>query len=303
MTKDGFYFVETYTENLIRNILVDKVLFEGKTKHQYVQIFENRMFGKMLFLDKKIQSAAIDESIFHESLVHPALMTHPNPRKVLIIGGGEGATLRETLRHECVRKATMVDIDEQLVRLCQEHLPEWSSGAFSDPRTKVVFRDASKYVEKCRQKFDVVISDLTEPIEKGPSIHLFTKEFFNRVSRILADDGVFVLQAGSTDIIHNHFFSSCFRTLEQVFPVVRPYWTFMFSFYSPWGFVMASRKQDPLKRDERSLKTRIKDRKIKKLTYYHPGIHRGLFALPLYLKRALKKGDIITDKKPFIWEI
>jgi spermidine synthase len=303
MTKDGFYFIETYTENLIRNIKVEKVIFEGKTKYQYVQIFENRMLGKMLFLDKKIQSAAIDESIFHESLVHPALMIHPNPQNVLIIGGGEGATLREVLRHECVRRATMVDIDRQLVRLCQEHLPEWSSGAFSDPRTEVVFGDALTYVEKCRDKFDVIVSDLTEPIEKGPSVFLFTEEFYRKASGILKDDGVFVLQAGSTDIKYNQFFSSCSRTLEQVFPVVRPYWTFMFSFCSPWGFIMASREQDPLNWDEKTLKTRIKDRKIKNLVYYHPGIHRGLFALPLYLERALKKGDVLTDKKPFIWEL
>lgn len=303
MTKEGFYFIETYTENLIRNIKVEKVIFEGKTKYQYVQIFENRMLGKMLFLDKKIQSAAIDESIFHESLVHPALMTHPNPQNVLIIGGGEGATLREVLRHECVRRATMVDIDRQLVRLCQEHLPEWSSGAFSDPRTEVVFGDALTYVEKCRDKFDVIVSDLTEPIEKGPSVFLFTEEFYRKASGILKDDGVFVLQAGSTDIKYNQFFSSCSRTLEQVFPVVRPYWTFMFSFCSPWGFIMASREQDPLNWDEKTLKTRIKDRKIKNLVYYHPGIHRGLFALPLYLERALKKGDVLTDKKPFIWEL
>jgi spermidine synthase len=282
---------------------VEKVLFEGKTKYQYVQIFENRILGKMLFLDKKIQSAAIDESIFHEALVHPALMTHRNPLNVLIIGGGEGATLREVLRHECVRKAVMVDIDKQLVRLCQKHLPEWSSGAFSDPRTKIVFSDALKFVEKCRTKFDVIISDLTEPIDKGPSVYLFTEEFFRKVSRMLMDDGVFVLQAGSTDIINNQFYSSCFRTLEQVFPVVRPYWIFMFSFYSPWGFIMASPKKDSLKRDEKTIKARIKDRKIKKLVYYHPGIHSGLFALPLYLKRAVKKGDILTDKKPFIWEL
>jgi spermidine synthase len=303
MTKEGFYFVETFTDNLIRNIKVEKVLFEGKTKHQYVQIFENRMLGKMLFLDKKIQSAAIDEGIFHESLVHPALMTHHDPKDVLIIGGGEGATLREVLRHECVRKATMVDIDRQLVRLCQEHLPEWSSGAFSDSRTKVIFGDALKFVEKCQKKFDVIISDLTEPIERGPSVFLFTKEFYGKVSRILKDDGVFVLQAGSTDINYNQFFSCCSRTLKEIFPVVRPYWTFMFSFCSPWGFIVASRKQDPLEKDEKTIKTRIKDRKIKKLVYYHSGIHRGLFALPLYLERALKKGDILTDKKPFIWEL
>jgi len=303
MIKEGFYFVETFTDNIIRNIKVERIYFEGKTKYQYVQIFDNQILGKILFLDKKIQSAAIDECIFHESLVHPALLTHQNPRHVLIIGGGEGATLREVLRHDCVQKATMVDIDKQLVRLCQQYLPEWSSGAFMDPRTKVVFGDALNYVEKCQQKYDVIISDLTEPLKEGPSIYLFTEEFYKKISQILAEDGIFILQAGDTDFTYNQFYTSCFRTLKQVFPVVRPYWTFMFSFCSPWGFIMASRKQDPLKMDEKTIKTRIKDRKIEKLKYYHSGIHRGLFALPLYLERALKKGSVLTDKKPFIWEL
>jgi spermidine synthase len=230
-------------------------------------------------------------------------MTHPDPRNVLIIGGGEGATLREVIRHDCVRKVVMVDIDKQLVQLCQEHLPEWSCGSFSDPRTKVVFGDAKKYIEKCSQKFDVIISDLTEPLDKGPSVYLFTEEFYRKITDVLKEDGIFVIQAGSTDILYNQFFSACCRTLEQVFPVVRPYWTFMFSFYSPWGFVMASRGQDPLDCDEKTVTSRIKDRKTGKFVYYHPGIHHGLFALPLYLKKALKKGDVLTRKNPFIWEV
>jgi len=303
MTKDGFYFKETYTENIIRNIKVEKVHFEGKTKYQYVQIFDNQVLGKTLFLDKKIQSAAIDEFIFHESLIHPAVLTHKNPQHVLIIGGGEGATLREVLRHGCVKKATMVDIDRELVRLSWAHLPEWSAGAFSDSRSNVVFGDALTYVQKCKQKFDVIVSDLTEPIKGGPSVFLFTEGFYEKVSQILKEDGVFVLQAGSTDLIYNQFYASSFRTLQQVFPVVRPYWTFMFSFCSPWGFITASRKPDPLNMDEKTIKARIEDRKIKNLKYYHPGIHKGLFALPLYLVRALKKGKILTDKKPFIWEL
>jgi spermidine synthase len=230
-------------------------------------------------------------------------LTHPKAQNILIIGGGEGATLREVLRHNGVRRATMVDIDRQLVRLCQEHLPEWSSGAFSDPRTKVIYGNALKYVEKCRQKFDIVISDLTEPLEKGPSLYLFTEEFYRKISRILTEEGMLVIQAGSTDIVYNKFFSSCSRTLALVFPVVRPYWNFMFSFFSPWGFILASRKHDPLGRDDRWLKTKFSDLNKKELAYYHPGIHRALFALPKYLEKALKKGDILTDKNPFVWEI
>ena len=301
--EEGFYFAERFTENIIRNIKVDRIRYEGKTKYQYVQLFDNKILGKALFLDKKIQSAAIDECVFHEVLVHPALLSHRLPRRVLIIGGGEGATLREVCRYDCVHRATMVDIDKELIRLCQEHLPEWSAGAFSNPKTRVVYANALKYVLECKQEFDVIVSDLTEPVEGGPSVNLFTHGFFEKLSQILKEDGVLVLQSGSTDLVYNRFFASCARTLEQIFPIVRPYWTFMFSFCSPWGFIFASRKEDPLKIDEKIIKKRFQDRNIKGLKFYHPGIQQWLFALPLYLQKALKKGRVLTEKEPFIWEL
>lgn len=302
MIKEGFYFAEPFTDNMIRNIRVDKILFEGKTDFQYAQIFENKVLGKSLFLDRKIQSAALDEFVYHESLVHPGLITHPDPRRILIIGGGEGATLREVLRHDCVEKATMVDIDKKLIQLCQQYLPEWSSGAFADARTTVYFADARDYVDKCRQKYDVIISDLTEPFKGGPSVFLFTQEFYEKIACILSEEGVFVIQAGAADLSYHQFYASSFRTLKQVFPVARPYWTFMFSFGSSWGFILASKKQDPLKWDEETLKAQIKARDLGNLRFYHPGIHHGLFALPVYLEQALKMGRVLTDNNPFIWE-
>lgn len=302
MMDEGFHFKERFAGNLVRSIKVERIFYEGRTKYQLVQIFENEVLGKVLFLDKKIQSAQIDEYVYHECLVHPALLAHPDPRRVLVIGGGEGATLREVLRHQCVRKAAMVDIDRKLVELCKKHLPEWSDGALADPRTRMSFRDALKYVEGSKERFDVVISDLTEPIEGGPSIHLFSLDFFRKVFRILKEDGLFVLQAGSTDLFDHRFYISCAQTLEQIFPLVRPYRTFMFSFGCPWGFILSSRRYDPLKLDGTSLKNRFKNRKIRALKYYHPGIHEALFALPAYLIRNLKKGRILTRQKPFIWD-
>ncbi len=302
MEEEGFYFVERFTENLTRSIKVERVFYEGRTKYQFVQIFDNKLLGKALFLDKKMQSAQIDEFIYHESLVQPALLTHPLPRRVLIIGGGEGATLREVLRHNCIKRATMVDIDRELVKLCQEYLPEWSAGAFSDPRATLRFGNALEYVDECKQKFDVVLSDLTEPIREGPSVYLFTREFFSSIFHILKDDGLFVLQAGSTDPHYHKFYSSCARTLKTVFPVVRPYRTFMFSFSSSWGFILASKEKDPLEIDIKSLESRLDARKIRNLRFYHAGNHKSFFALPLYLIRDLKKGTLLTDKEPFIWE-
>jgi spermidine synthase len=300
--EEGLFYSEIFTADFSRQLKVDKIYYQGKTEYQLVQLFYNRIFGKMLFLDGKIQSAQIDEFIFHESLVHPALMTHVAPRKVLIVGGGEGATLREALRHSSVERVVMVDIDRKLVELCQEHMPEWSEGAFSDSRTQLIFGDARRYMERTKQKFDVIISDLTEPVKGGPSVYLFTKDFFETIFKALNEDGLFALQAGGTDPFYNQFFASCAKTLEEIFPLVRPYWTFIFSFNNPWGFILASKKTDPLEQDEKVISERMRSREIKELKFYHPGFHHSLFSLPVYLMKALKKGRVLTDKNPFIWE-
>ncbi len=303
MAGEESYFFEPFTESFGRRLKVDKFYYQGKTKYQFVQCFYNKFLGKVLFLDKKIQSAQIDEYIYHESLVHPVLITHPSPRDVLVMGGGEGATIREVLRHSTVEKVIMVDIDRELVELCQKYLPEWSEGAFSNPKTDLIFEDARQFIESTRDKFDVIISDLTEPIKQGPSVFLFTQEFFSRNSEALKEDGLFVLQAGSADPSYNQFFCSLAKTLEKVFPVVRPYWTFVLSFSTPWGFVLASKAKDPLDLREDDIAQRMRERKVSKLKYYHPGFHQSYFALPLYLVESLKQGKVLTDKKPFIWKL
>lgn len=302
MAGQGFYFIEPFTEDFLRILKAERVLFQGKTKYQLVHCFKSRIFGKMLFLDGRIQSAQVDEAIFHETLVHPGLVLHPRPKKVLILGGGEGATLREVLRYNCVERATMVDLDRKLVEICRHFLPEWSKGAFSRRRASVIFREARQYVEKTKQKFDVVVSDLTEPLRGSPSIPLFTKEFFARIYAVLGEEGVFVLQAGSADPHYFHFFASCVRTLGAVFPVVRPYWTFMFSFSLPWGFILATKKADPLALKEEDIARRLREREVRQLRFYHPRLQRGFFSLPAYLVRAIKKGRMLEDKAPFIWE-
>lgn len=301
--REGLFFDEETTDSFIRSYKIDEIYHQGRTKFQFVHCFYNKYLGKVLFLDKKIQSAQIDEYIYHETLVHPSMITHSSPQNVLVIGGGEGATLRESLKHNLLDKVTMVDIDQELVKLCQKHLPEWSDGAFSHSKTHLVFDDARQYVDKVKEKFDVVISDLTEPVKEGPSVYLFTKEFFEKIFYVLEEDGLFVLQAGSIDPYYHQFFASCVKTLENIFPVVRPYWTFVFSFGSPWGFVLASKNEDPLTLDETQVSGRLKRREIKKLKFYHSGLHKSLFALPFYLYDSMKKARILTDQKPFIWDL
>lgn len=303
MTTDkNLFYTEVFTQDYMRKFRIEKILFEGRTKFQYVQCFSNDLFGKVLFLDKKIQSAQIDEYVYHESLVHPAMMTHPKPQRILVLGGGEGATLREVYRHSTVEGITMVDIDEELVEICKKHLPEWSEGSYEDLRTRLLIGDARQFVEKTQEKFDVIISDLTEPLEEGPSVHLFTKEFYEKIDKILTDSGLFVLQAGSADPTYYKFFTSCAKTLGHVFPIVRPYWTFVFSFGGPWGFIVASKKKDPLDLAKNDLKKRADSRRIKGLKFYNDGLHEGYFALPGYLIKGQEKGRVLTDREPFIWE-
>ena len=181
MDYEGFFYFEPFTDDFSRHFKVDKIYYQGKTDYQLVQIFHSSVFGKILFLDRKIQSAQIDEFIFHEALVHPILFSHPRPQNILVIGGGEGATIKEVLRHKMVKKVVMVDIDKKLVELCEEYIPEWSAGSFSDKRVQLKFDDARKFIIRTKQKFDVVISDLTEPVQKRSSVYLFTKVFVHEV--------------------------------------------------------------------------------------------------------------------------
>jgi len=195
----------------------------------------------------------------------------------------------------------MVDIDEELVNLCKEYMPEWSDGAFDNPRAKIYYTDARRFVEETNNLYDIIISDLTEPIEGGPSIKLFTKEFYSSLFNKLSDKGIFVAQAGSADPLYPNFVSSLYRTLKTIFPIVKVYWTFMFSFQLPWAFVIASKSIDPENVKIIDINERYKPIQ-NSFKFYYPLIHSSLFAIPKYLKLALEeKGIVIKDDVPFIW--
>ena len=302
MKKGQKYLTEGFSHHIHRRLMVEELYFEGRTQYQSVHCFRNQLLGKVLLLDRQIQSAEIDESVYHEALVHPAMVTHVDPKRVLILGGGEGATLREVLKHGSIDQAVMVDIDRELIEICNEYLPEWSDGAFEDPRTELIFTDARRFVEESRKDFDVIISDLTEPVEMGPSVYLFTQQFFIHIFDCLSDNGLFVLQAGSTDPHYLGFYADLAATMRSIFPIVRPFAAFMFSFGFPWGFIIASKKEDPLDLDEDRINDILGFRGTNDLKFYHAGLHRGLFPLPVYVNKGLEKGRVLTDEKPFILE-
>ncbi|MEW6456946.1 MAG: spermidine synthase [Acidobacteriota bacterium] len=302
MNEDGLWYLEKFTDNQIHSFKVKEIIFRGETEYQKVDILNLEIFKKTLFLNQKIQSAEIDEYIYHECLVFPALFSHPDVKAALILGGGEGATLRETLKVKTIEYVDMVDIDRELVNLCKKYLPEWSDGAFDNPKAKIYYEDGKKFLENSKKKYDLIISDLSEPVQESPSLQLFTRETFKKIYDKLEEDGIFVLQSGSADPFYCKFFASIIKTLKELFPVIRPYWTFISSFRVPWGFTIASKIHDPLKLKEDELKESIEEKLIKKINFYSHTIHKSLFAIPGYLSKAVESTNIITETSPFIWE-
>jgi spermidine synthase len=301
----GLFVAETHTDAVTWFFTVEKMLASGRTQYQEYQICEIPTFGKTLFLDWKIQSSTLDEHIFHECMAQPAMTVHPNPKKVAVCGGGEGATLREVLKHNTVDKAVMIDIDEELVDMVKVHMPEWHQGAFEDPRTTLLHTDARKYLEENKGAgFDVILSDLPDPLEAGPAVYLFTKEYFKICADAMSDDGVFALQAGAANMSYPYLYSAIAATLQdmkETFPVVRCYWGVMTTFLLPWGFILASKKHDPLELTEQEIAKRFAARGVK-TRYYTSRFHHSVFTIPEYLQDAIKKhGRVLTDQAPFVW--
>jgi spermidine synthase len=228
-------------------IKVKKLITLKRSEFQEIVIAECEDFGKALILDGYVQSTVRDEFIYHESLVHPAMILHPNPRKVLIIGGGEGATLREVLKHDTVKEAIMVDIDKEVVELSKEFLPEMHQGSFFDRRARVIIDDGKKFVERelvSGSKFDVVIMDLTDPYSSKIAKELYSKQFFEEISSILNTDGVVVTQAGSK-YFYSEVYESVVNAIKQVFKHVIEYQVWIPSFGYSCNFIIGSKVYDP----------------------------------------------------------
>lgn len=256
---------------------VEKILHSSQTPFQKLELYQTRDFGKLLVLDGDPQSSEHDEDIYHEALVHPAMVTCSQPpKRVLIFGGGEGATLREVLRHPSVEKAVMVDIDDSVVKLCKKELPSYSDGAFEDRRTELLIQDAREYVRKTSEKFDCVISDLTEPFPDSPSQGLLTEEFFQTVKKVLQPNGVLAMQASHAVRGKNRLYIHFINTLKKVWPIVRPYRAFVPSFYSEWGFILASDKNDPLKMTAQTIDEKLRPI-ASHLKFYDGPTHHAIF--------------------------
>ncbi len=295
----GIWFYDRYTPAEVHAHRSGPVVARARTPYQHVVIQQFEHLGRCLIVDDKIQSAEIDEYIYHELLVHPAMLAHPEPRRVLVCGGGEGAPLREILRHPSVEAVAMVDLDAELVALCREHLPSWHAGAFDDPRVRLLHGDARAFVEQTRERFDVVINDITDPIEGGPSKLLFTREFDTAVARVLGEHGIFVTQAigvhyDQGDRLH----AMIHHTVAQVFSHVRSYCDYVLSFDYPWAFVAGAREPlwTALTPDE--VDRRLRARRIA-LRFYDGETHQRVMSLPKPLRTLIaEETTVISDQAP-----
>ena len=278
--------MKTYSETLYKDYRqvfdVTDVLYEDKTDHQHLVIFENPRFGRVLALDGVIQVTERDEFIYHEMLAHVPIVAHGKAKNVLIIGGGDGGTLREALRHPSVESAVMVEIDRTVVDLCTEHMPGVSAGAFDDARTELIIADGLKYVAETDRRFDVIMVDSTDPI--GPGEVLFTETFYADCKRSLTDGGVLVTQNGVPFFQGDEVRNSHARlkpSFEDVGFYVAPVPTYIGGFMTlGWATDDASlRTLDADALGQRFNASGIETR------YYTPAVHAGAFALPGYINR------------------
>jgi len=293
------WFHDRIGENLIQLHSIQEVLYRGKTKFQSIEIIRTGSFGICLVLDGKIQSSEVDEFIYHEALVQPAMITHPCPETVFIAGGGEGATLREVLSHNTVKRAVMVDIDEEVITICKRYLPNHNQGAFKDKRTELYHMDARNYLTECEEAFDIIIIDLPDPIEEGPAYLLYTQEFYQLVGERLSANGIISVQAGSASLNELLNLTAVNNTLKSVFPIVQVYQVDMPCFGGPWGFCLASLNLDPVQLSVSEVDDRISARSLNGLRFYDGLSHQGMFSLPKYIRDELSaQTRLITDKEP-----
>lgn len=285
MTPSVPVYSETLYDGYGQTFTIDRLLFEQRTEHQHLVIFENKVHGRVMALDGIIQTTQHDEFIYHEMMTHVPILAHGAAERVLIIGGGDGGSLREVLRHPTVVQATLVEIDAQVIQMCRTYFPDHSAGAFDHARARIVIADGLEYVQQTADRYDVIVCDSTDPV--GPGEVLFSPEFYAGCHRVLNPGGVLVTQNGV-----------CYMQLDEVknsAARLRPLFADV-AFYSAavptyvggimtmgWATDNPALRQVPLETvHQRYAASGIHTR------YYNPEIHKASFALPQYVVEGLR---------------
>ena len=288
MELTGNWYAESVSPDLAVLLRLQAVLYSGTTAYQKVEVLDSCVFGRSLVLDGKTQSTESDEFIYHETLVHPAMLYHPGPKSVFIGGGGEGGTLREALAHRSVESVTMIDLDQEVVELCRAHLPNHHQGSFDDPRLTLLHQDARAYLQSEGDGFDVIILDLVDPLEEGTAYLLYTDEFYRMAKSRLNPGGVLVTQSGPAGLPnHQECFTTIYHTLSKVFAHATAAQVHIPAFQTLWGFTIASDSALTQPTDD-ELDSAITRRINKELRHYDGETHRGMFALPKFLRQGME---------------
>ncbi len=278
------WFSEKHTENVKLSIRVEEHLHSEQSEFQRIDIFDSPEFGRFLTLDGFMMLTERDEFIYHEMITHVPMAVHPNPKRILVIGAGDGGVIRELVKYKSVEKIDLVEIDERVIEVSKKYLPQTTS-EFNDPRLEVHIQDGLKFVRKCEDLYDVIIVDSTDPF--GPGEGLFTKEFYGNCYKALKEDGIMVNQHESPFYDEDAIaMKRAHNRIVKSFPISRVYQAHIPTYPSGhWLFGFASKKYHPVK----DLKVMPwKQQKIK-TRYYNTNLHKGSFYLPTYVENMLKE--------------
>jgi len=267
-----FHFIEEYQRGYGLNLQIEKILHVEQSKYQHIVVFSTMSHGVVLILDNCIMTTEKDEFYYHEVLAHTPMQAAREPRRVLIIGGGDGGTAREVLRYTGVEKVDMIEIDEKVIEVSKRFMPGLSC-AFDDPRLNLMIGDGVKYIRDCKEKYDCVIVDSTDPI--GPAIALFSEPFYSNCCRILVDEGAFSAQTESP-LFQRDAMASIYRNLNRAFPRLDPYFSPVPSYGGLWSYALGTKGKNP---------TTIEGWEIDfDLKYYNESVHLGMFHVPNDMK-------------------
>jgi len=268
------YFTEEHGF-IKQSLKIEEKIYETQSKYQHIEVYKSQELGNILVIDGNAMLSQYDEFIYHEMLSHVPVCTHPNPKKVLIIGGGDGGTAREVLKHPSL-EVDMVEIDEDVIEVCKNYFPD--IGDWDNPRLNLIVGDGVEFIKKaCDKSYDIIFVDSTD--DKDQASGLFKSEFYTECCRVLKDDGMISVQ-GSSYFVALDEHKEVLKKLKKEFAIVMPYRYEMLTYPGViWNFILASKVYHPLS------DARISD--IKNLKYYNEEMHKASFALPEYLKNVL----------------
>jgi spermidine synthase len=269
-------------------IKAKRQLGDWQTRFQKMQIYETAHYGKIFRLDGYNMTSEKEEFVYHENLIHPALTAHMAPKKVLIIGGGDGGSSEEALKHPSVESVTMVEIDPDVIHVAKEHFRAVHNGVFDNPKLRVLVDDGMRFVRETQERFDLISLDLNDPV--GPAAALYSLEFFQQLRTALAPGGALTLHLGSP-VAQPQRVADLAQRLNSVFRIVRVYTMYIPLYGSLWAMAVCSDKLDPKSFTADEIDRRIEARKLQALQFYNGETHEGVFALPNYVR------DLVTPAR------